>query len=301
MTNDRVLEILKGYARKTETHLSAYCDALKEDSGYSLFKTLCDAMSYSLMAGGKRIRPGLVFAFTELFGGTVEAACSYACALEMVHTASLIHDDLPCMDNDTLRRGKPTNHTVFGESCALLAGDSLLIYAFEILPSPLLSHRQNIAALKVLSHCTGPCGMCGGQQIDLENEGKDISLEVLQTLHAKKTGALIKCACLLGCLAAGKQETDPEYDAASRYAAALGLAFQITDDILDVVGDEKKLGKSCGSDQKDHKNTYVTLLGLERSKQLAADFANEAKKAVAPFPGSEFLCGLADFTVSRDA
>ena len=423
MTNDYLNETLARYAQLTEGHLARLMDNLSEDSAYPHFKTLCDAMRYSLLAGGKRMRPALVYAFCSLFGGKIEDAVSYACALEMVHTFSLIHDDMPCMDNDDLRRGKPTNHVVFGESCALLAGDSLLSYAFEVLPSETLSDRQNLRAVAALSHLCGPCGMCGGQQIDLENEGKDIDLSLLQTLHAKKTGALIKCACVLGCIAAGVEEDTPEYKCAVDYAASLGIAFQIADDILDVIGescallagdsllsyafevlpsetlsdrqnlravaalshlcgpcgmcggqqidlenegkdidlsllqtlhakktgalikcacvlgciaagveedtpeykcavdyaaslgiafqiaddildvigDEKKLGKKCGSDKKDHKNTYVTLLGLEQSKVLARELALSARTAVGAYDGSRFLCELADYTITRES
>ena len=301
MTNDYLNETLARYAQLTEGHLARLMDNLSEDSAYPHFKTLCDAMRYSLLAGGKRMRPALVYAFCSLFGGKIEDAVSYACALEMVHTFSLIHDDMPCMDNDDLRRGKPTNHVVFGESCALLAGDSLLSYAFEVLPSETLSDRQNLRAVAALSHLCGPCGMCGGQQIDLENEGKDIDLSLLQTLHAKKTGALIKCACVLGCIAAGVEEDTPEYKSAVDYAASLGIAFQIADDILDVIGDEKKLGKKCGSDKKDHKNTYVTLLGLEQSKVLARELALSARTVVGAYDGSRFLCELADYTITRES
>lgn len=301
MTHDEMNRTLSRYKELCECTLDEALAHLTDDSGYSLFKKLVDSMKYSLTAGGKRLRPALVFAFTELFGGKAKDARSYAAALETVHTFSLIHDDMPCMDNDTLRRGKPTNHVVFGESGALLAGDAMLAYAFEILPSPTLDDRQNLRALRVLAHYTGPCGMCGGQQIDLESEGKNISLETLEVLHAKKTGALIKCACVLGCIAAGKSEESIEYRSAVRYAASLGLAFQIADDILDVVGDVTKLGKNCGSDRKDEKNTYVTLLGLQESKSLAEKLVEEAKAAIANFAGSEFLCALADYTVTRES
>lgn len=301
MTHEEMNCTLACYKKQCEEALDEYMARFTDGSGYSLFKRLVDAMRYSLTAGGKRLRPALVFAFTELFGGKADDARSYAAALEMVHTFSLIHDDMPCMDNDSLRRGKPTNHVIFGESGALLAGDALLAYAFETLPSPTLDDHQNLRALRALSHYSGAFGMCGGQQIDLENEGKKISLDALQTLHAKKTGALIKCACVLGCIAAGKSEDSNEYQCAVRYAAALGLAFQIADDILDVVGDVTKLGKNCGSDRKDEKNTYVTLLGLEESKTLAKQLAEEAKAAVCDFDGSGFLCALADYTVTRES
>jgi geranylgeranyl diphosphate synthase type II len=204
------------------------------------------------------------------------------------------------MDNDELRRGKPTNHVVFGEACALLSGDALILYAFETLTNPMLSADQNIKALDIISKLSGVCGMCGGQQIDLENEGKKIDLETLKALHAKKTGALICAACTLGCVAAGKFDDTKEYHDAVRYAKAIGLAFQIADDILDVTGDENKLGKKTGSDEREQKNTYVTLMGIEKARQLACELVNEAKEIISVYPGSEFLCALADYVITRD-
>lgn len=303
MTNSEFLSAISSNAAVIEKNLSDKLDLIKNDGGYEKFKTLENSMRYSLLAGGKRIRPCLVIEFARLFGGndSADAAFDYACAIEMVHTFSLIHDDMPCMDNDELRRGKPTNHKVFGESTALLAGDATLAYAFEVLPSARLSDKQNLAAYAALAKYTGPCGMCGGQQIDLENEGKKIALDTLQTLHAKKTGALIKCSCILGCIAAGFFEGSREYEDACEYACDIGLAFQIADDILDVTGDENKLGKKCGSDEKDSKNTYVTILGIQKAEQTAAELCQKAKSAISKYNNSSFLCSLADYVINRES
>lgn len=300
MTNN-FKKVIGDNAAVIEKKLSEKLDLIKKDVAYDCFSTLEESMRYSLMAGGKRLRPCLAMEFARLFGGNVEAALDYGCSLEMIHTFSLIHDDMPCMDNDELRRGKPTNHMVYGEATALLAGDSLLSFAFETLESAYASDKQNIEAYKLLAHCTGPCGMCAGQQIDLENEGKEIDIEILETLHEKKTGALIKCACLLGCIASGKNSTDEEYRDAEEYASCIGLAFQIADDILDVTGDETKLGKKCGSDEKECKNTYVTLMGIDKAKELANKLCDKAKTIISKYPNSEFLCELADYMIERDS
>ncbi len=300
MNNLSFNERIKSNAQITEKALSSKLDLIKNDAAYSAFSSLEESMRYSLMAGGKRLRPCLVIEFAKLFGADISSCIDYACSIEMIHTFSLIHDDMPCMDNDELRRGKPTNHMVFGEATALLAGDALIAFAFETIENSSLSDRQNMLAMKTLAHHTGPCGMCAGQQIDLQSEGKSIDAETLETLHAKKTGALIKCACILGCVAAGKEEGSQEYDDACRYAEKIGLAFQIADDILDVSGDEKKLGKKCGSDQKEDKNTYVTIFGIEKARELARTLCAEAKDIMEEYKGSEFLCALADFIIDRD-
>lgn len=292
--------VIKSNAALIEKKLSEKLDLIKCDASYNYFATLEDSMRYSLMAGGKRLRPCLSLEFAKLFGGSCEAALDFGCSLEMIHTFSLIHDDMPCMDNDELRRGKPTNHMVYGEATALLAGDSLLAYAFEALETPHVGAKENLMAYKLLAHCTGPLGMCAGQQIDLENEGKEINITTLETLHAKKTGALIRCACLLGCIASGKDSDSCEYKDADEYASCIGLAFQIADDILDVTGDEQKLGKKCGSDEKENKNTYVTLLGIEKARLLAKELCDKAKAIISQYENSEFLCELADYIIARD-
>ena len=300
MTINELKSVIGENYAAVEKKLSEKLDLIKIDTAYPVFSSLEKSMRYSLEAGGKRIRPCLVIEFSKLFGGSLESAIDYACSIEMIHTFSLIHDDMPCMDNDDMRRGKPSNHVLFGEATALLAGDSLLAYAFETLDSPILSDAQNLSAHKVLAHFTGPCGMCAGQQIDLESENKIITFDTLKILHSKKTGALIKCSCILGCIAAGKSIGSDEYLAACKYSENIGLAFQIADDILDVVGDEKKLGKKCGSDQKDGKNTSVSLLGIDKAKSFAQELTDKAKKSISKYDGSGFLCALADYIITRD-
>jgi geranylgeranyl diphosphate synthase type II len=294
------MSVINENAAIVEKKLSEKLDIIKTDPDYNLFSTLEQAMRYSLLAGGKRLRPCLAIEFAKLFGGSVEAALDYGCSLEMIHTFSLIHDDMPCMDNDDLRRGKPTNHKVFGEATALLSGDALIAFAFQTLESEKADDRANIEAFKLLAKCTGPQGMCAGQQIDLESEGKKIDISVLEALHSKKTGDLIRCACLLGCIASGKYQDTKEYSDAKEFASCIGLAFQIADDILDVVGDEEKLGKKCGSDEKESKNTYVTLMGIESAKELANKLCAKAKDIISEYPQSGFLCELADYITERE-
>lgn len=265
-----------------------------------LQKPLLDAMRYSLMGGGKRIRPVLTLGFCRACGGEPAAALPLACAVEMVHTYSLIHDDLPCMDNDDLRRGRPSCHRQFSEDIALLAGDALLSLAFETIAKSGLPSAEISEAVLVLARASGPLGMVGGQVIDLQSEGKRIDAETLDTLHSGKTVAMIDAAAQLGCIAAG---ASPEQrKAAGIYARKIGLAFQIVDDILDVASTEEKLGKPIGSDRENKKTTYATLYGLEESKKIAARLTGEAKNAVSSFvaePGG-FLKELADFLCQRD-
>ena len=264
---------------------------------------LIRAMRYSLLAGGKRIRPILVLEFCRLCGGSAETALPFACAVEMVHTYSLIHDDLPCMDNDDLRRGRPSNHKVFGEAMALLAGDALLTMAFETMlstkaVSPAGAERAAKAA-GILASAAGAHGMVGGQVIDLKSEGKKISLETLKVMDEYKTGALISAAARMGCALGGAQEQQTE--AARRYAGALGLAFQIVDDILDVTGDTATLGKPAGSDSENDKSTYVTLLGLENAQKAVKELTETAVSALECFGGDgEYLVSLAQRLASRE-
>lgn len=254
-----------------------------------------DAMKYSLSIGGKRIRPLLVLEFCRLCGGNVDDALDFACALEMVHTYSLIHDDLPCMDDDDFRRGMPSCHIKFGEEYALLAGDGLLTRAFGVIANSPVARKKPLAAINAvsaLSYLAGCNGMIGGQVIDLKNEDKETSIKTLEILDKLKTGALIKCAALLGCLCAEADESNT--NACIRYAEKLGHAFQVVDDILDVVGDEKELGKPVGSDADNKKSTYVSLLGLEKSKELAALLTNEAVASLDCFgKDADFLKDLA--------
>ncbi len=260
--------------------------------------TLYKAMEYSIMCGGKRIRPFLVIEFCKMHGGSAEMAMPYACALEMIHTFSLIHDDLPCMDNDDLRRGKPTNHKVFGEAPALLAGDALVFSAFECAASDTQNKIENrLAAVQVLAKAAGADGMCEGQMMDMESEGKKLSFEQLLTLHAHKTGALIRAAAKLGVIAAGGSEADIQ--AADTYGAGIGLAFQIVDDILDQYGSTEELGKPIGSDQKNAKTTFLSFMHAEAAMEYAKKVTDEACEAIRDHAGSETLCALAAYLLTR--
>ncbi len=260
---------------------------------------VASAMRYSLQNGGKRIRPVLVLEFCRLCGGDIQKALPFAAAIEMIHTYSLIHDDLPCMDDDDMRRGKPSCHKKFGEEYALLAGDGLLTLAFEMLTRAELSDRQIVSAVKALSTHAGYQGMIGGQTVDLMSEGKAIDLDRLRTMDNLKTGKLINCAALLGCIAA---DADSEKTEASQtFTNAIGLAFQIVDDILDVTSTAEKLGKPIGSDSEKEKSTYVSILGIEKSKQYAEELTREAIESLNCFGDEgEFLKKLALNLLERD-
>ena len=261
---------------------------------------LYDAMRYSLLAGGKRIRPVLVLETCRICGGDTKAALPFAGAIEMIHTYSLIHDDLPCMDDDDLRRGRPTNHKVFGEATAVLAGDGLLTAAFEVMleNSGELPPQRALDAAACLAAAAGGRGMVGGQVLDMAGEGHSLGLHEVEELQRLKTGALIAAAAEMGCILAGADEE--KRGAARRYAQKLGLAFQIQDDILDVVGDEATLGKPIGSDAKSEKTTFVTLKGLECCQSLVEQLTAEAKQALEPFGAeAENLCWLAESLVGR--
>lgn len=250
------------------------------------------AMRYSVENGGKRVRPSLMLGFCELCGGDVKKTLPLACALEMIHTYSLIHDDLPCMDDDDFRRGKPSCHVKFGYEYALLAGDALLTLAFETALSAELDPKITVMAAKELAVAAGWAGMVGGQVCDLQNEGKQVSLEEIEKTDALKTGELIRVACVLGCMAAGRNDKIPF---AAEYARCIGLAFQIVDDILDVTSDTQTLGKPVGSDDENEKCTYVSLLGLERSGEIVSELTATAKKVLDGFDGdTEPLKNFAD-------
>ena len=243
---------------------------------------LYDAMCYSLMAGGKRIRPVLLMETCRMCGGDPEAVLPFAGAIEMIHTYSLIHDDLPCMDDDDLRRGRPTNHKVYGEATAVLAGDALLTAAFEfMLDSASDLPAERLLAAGILARAAGGRGMVGGQVLDMAGEGHSLGIHEVEELQRLKTGALIAAAAEMGCVLAGGQ--DEQRQAARLYAERLGLAFQIQDDILDVVGDEATLGKSVGSDAKSEKNTFVTLKGLDTCRELVNKLTQEAVEALSCF------------------
>ena len=259
------------------------------------------AERYSLLSRAKRIRPTLVLEFCRLFGGSDTAALPFAAAVEMIHTYSLIHDDLPCMDDDDLRRGKPTCHKAFDEATALLAGDGLLTRAFGVLASnTAVSDRAVRDAVAALSEAAGAFGMIGGQVIDLAGEQKKLSLELLLKLHAHKTGALIAVSAELGCIAAGLTRDDPLTKAAITYAKGIGLAFQIIDDILDVTADAETLGKSVGSDEKSQKTTFLTYFDIEGARAYADRVTAEAKAALDGIEGNEILLALADYLKERE-
>ena len=267
--------------------------------------TIHRAMRYSQFAGGKRIRPLLVMAAGDAVGGASEDLLPLACAVEMIHTYSLIHDDLPAMDDDDLRRGKPTSHKVFGEAMAILAGDALLTRAFHLLAETPRDWddtraRRRLDALALLGEACGTTGLIGGQVDDLESEGKAVSVEALERLHRAKTGALLS-ACVRGGAVLGGARA-PDLLALSRYASAIGLAFQVVDDVLDATEGPAQLGKTAGKDAAARKATYVSLHGLEGARRLARDLLSEALEALAPLgaPGDP-LAGLARLIVERRA
>jgi len=261
------------------------------------------AMKYSLMAGGKRLRPILAFAVCETLGGDIEEIIPYACAIEMIHTYSLIHDDLPAMDNDDFRRGIPTNHKVFGEAMAILAGDALLNKAYEIMIEHTYSDKRRfkpgLSAMKVIAESAGACGMIRGQVIDIESEGRDISVETLETMHRCKTGAMIKAPVLAAALLCNASES--EYEKLEEYAENIGLAFQIKDDIMDVLGSSSQLGKTTGKDALNKKATYATLLGIEKAQEFLDKAIDNAIKSLEEFgEEADFLRSLAVFIKERN-
>ena len=262
--------------------------------------TLCASMEYSLMAGGKRLRPILLMAAADAVGGRGEDFLTTGCALEMIHTYSLIHDDLPAMDNDDYRRGKYTNHKVYGAGMATLAGDALLTLAFEVmLRQQGADARTKLAVVQEMSVAAGMNGMVGGQAIDLESEGKHIPMELLRQMHMGKTGALFRAALRCGAILAGASEA--QLQALTHYADAFGLTFQITDDILDVTGDEAVIGKPVGSDEKNHKSTYVTLTSLKEAQKLAQEAVDTAIDALQIFgEEADFLRELVAYLVKRN-
>lgn len=287
-------EILAKYAEIIEKSLAELLPETDER-----YANLREAMNYSLSAGGKRIRPALVLGFCEACGGNPESAVNFACALEMIHTYSLIHDDLPCMDNDDYRRGKPSCHKAFGESIALLAGDALQSLAFNIISSADLPADRIVNAVKYMSDLCGINGMVGGQTVDLNSEGQRIDTDTVMLMDKLKTGALIKAGCVLGCISAGAYNM---IECAEKYAEYIGLSFQIKDDILDVTGDQSKLGKPIGSDAENNKSTYVSIFGLEKAEKMVADYTNAAVSALEPLgKGSAQLCELAEYLAVRNS
>lgn len=261
-----------------------------------------EAMLYSVKNGGKRVRPILAMMFCEASGGDPKSAVPLACAVEFIHTYSLIHDDLPCMDNDDYRRGKLSNHKVFGEANAVLAGDALLTAAFSLIADGaekgLYSSGRAVAAVKTLSSYAGASGMVGGQYIDLSGEGENFQKEKLELMDRLKTGALIAASCVLGCIAANAD--DKKIRAAEDFAFNLGIAFQIKDDILDVTGNAKTLGKLTGSDFENEKSTYVSLYGLEKCEALVNELTNRAISALSEFENGDELKDFALYLSKRE-
>ncbi len=273
------------------------------DSYIKDYKVLFDSMRYSVENGGKRVRPLLTLLFCDACGGDVKKALPLADAVEYIHTYSLIHDDLPCMDDDDFRRGKLANHKVYGEAYALLAGDGLLTAAFERITdcqkSGLYSAQVAVKAIYALSHLAGSRGMIGGQVIDLSNENNpDADIETLMLMDNLKTGALIEAACTMGCIAA--EASDEEIEAAAEFARKIGLAFQIKDDILDVTGTTEKLGKLTGSDAENGKSTYVTLLGVDECEKLVTKLTDEAMAKLDVFADNTALKEYAEYLAKRD-
>lgn len=262
--------------------------------------TVREAMEYSLAAGGKRLRPYLMMEFCRICGGDAGAVLPLAAALEMIHTYSLIHDDLPCMDNDDYRRGKLTNHKVYGEAMATLAGDGLLTEAFRVALTAPLPPERIVACTAELAKAAGLFGMLGGQSIDVESEKqrKTLSIEEMREMYAMKTGALIRAACVIGAMAAGAGEREKE--GAAEYGEKLGIAFQIVDDILDVTGDFATLGKEIGSDARNEKATFATVMSLEEARKEAALRTSEAVFAAWGFPLGKNLAELATAMLDRD-
>ena len=262
---------------------------------------LYEAMAYSMFAGGKRLRPILAVMSCELFGGSVDEIMPFACSIELIHTYSLIHDDLPAMDNDDFRRGKPTNHKVYGDGFAILAGDALLNKAYEILFDIILSNKkpEYIKAAQKIAQAAGVVGMIGGQAMDLFYENKEITLDRLKEIHDRKTGALLKVSLTAGALVAGARDEDVEK--INEFGYLIGRAFQITDDVLDVKGFKDKLGKSIGKDKAFDKATYVKYYGVEKSMEIASDMINKAKEIISIYEvRGKLLKELADYIINRE-
>jgi len=279
------------YLARIDAYLDkeCFCDSTQPQA------QLFEAMRYSLLAGGKRLRPIFVLDFCRMCGSDWRKALPFAAAVEMIHTYSLIHDDLPCMDNDDYRRGKPTNHKVYGEAVAVLAGDALLTAAFTYLAKAPYSAETRIRAVEVLSQCSGEIGMVGGQVLDMQSEERQCTAQEVLDIQTRKTGALIRAACMLGVLAAGGSEA--QLHSATEFASHLGLAFQIRDDMLDLIGNAEELGKAVGVDAV--KNTFVQLYGLEECKKMVDSHTMQALHFIDAFPENSFMTQLAKRLVNR--
>lgn len=281
----------KEYLEYIEKYLNECCFCYPQEPQQTLF----ESMRYSLLAGGKRLRPVFVLDFCRMCGGDWQKAVPFAAAVEMVHTYSLIHDDLPCMDNDDYRRGRLTNHKVYGEATAVLAGDALLTAAFSCIAKAPYCAETRIRAVEILSECAGELGMVGGQMLDMLSEQRQCTKQEVLDIQNRKTGALIRAACMLGVLAGNGSKM--QLDTASRFADYLGLAFQIRDDMLDVIGDAKALGKAVGVDE--NKNTFVQLYGLETCDEMVKDLTDKAIDLLAEFPENTYMCNLSKQLTSR--
>ena len=280
------------YREYIEAYLSKFYTQFHELPQGRLF----EAMEYSLLAGGKRLRPVLAMEFCRLCGGDPQTAAPFAGAVEMIHTYSLIHDDLPSMDNDDFRRGRPTNHKVFGEAMAILAGDALLTDAFMVASTAQLADPKDMAfAIGMLAECAGSMGMVGGQVLDINSGERELTEQEVIDIQTRKTGALINAACVLGAIAGGGSEE--QIDAAAQFAAGLGLAFQIRDDMLDVIGTQEEMGKGVGTDAA--KNTFVRLYGLEKCEELVQTYTQYAIDALGAFEDTDYLVALAKSLTDR--
>ena len=281
----------RGYREYIESYLADWYDRFSDEPQKKLF----EAMKYSLLAGGKRLRPVFAFEFCRLCGCDWKKAAPFAAAVEMIHTYSLIHDDLPCMDNDDFRRGRPTNHKVYGEALAVLAGDALLTDAFAVAATAGLEGKAMADAIGILSECAGSLGMVGGQVLDIMSEERVLTEQEVLDIQSRKTGALIRAACACGAIAGGASDT--QFDAACQFAAGLGLAFQIRDDMLDVNGTKEEMGKGVGTDET--KNTFVRLYGLERCGELVTKYTDYAISALDVFEDTSYLTALAESLTTR--
>lgn len=285
----------KEQTQQYKTYMEAYLDEKCFQYDNEPQKKLFESMRYSLLAGGKRLRPIFVFDFCRMCGGEWEKAATFAAAVEMIHTYSLIHDDLPCMDDDDYRRGALTNHKVYGEAIAVLAGDALLTAAFSQLAAAPFSPEIRIRAVEILAQCAGELGMVGGQVLDMQSEERQCTSQEVIDIQTRKTGALIRAACMLGVLAGNG--SPQQLAAASEFASHIGLAFQIRDDMLDVIGDAKELGKAVGVDSV--KNTFVQLYGLEKCDELVHIHTEQAIAALHAFDDSQYMELLAGQLTSR--
>lgn len=292
-------EMMDSMKNSIEDYLKNYFVRKIEDVSYN--KKIYEAMGYSINVGGKRIRPILMLATYNMYKDSIQEILPIACAIEMIHTYSLIHDDLPCMDNDDLRRGFPTNHKVFGEAIAVLAGDALLNEGLNLLINNSIEKSgEYLAAAKIISEAAGAEGMIGGQLVDILSEGKEISIEQLNYMHKKKTGALISASILAGAILA--KAPDEDMKILKEYSEKLGLAFQVKDDILDVVGDEKKLGKPIKSDETNDKTNFITVYGLEKCLQICENLTSECMELLEKLlVNADYLKEITAFLLKRES